>query len=69
MYYAVYNAQISGKNFAAMLTFNESTNLFAVTNDIPGIWSLNIYKTKKQAIAVRDNFNKSYKENGSFYWD
>lgn len=66
-YFAV-TVKENGKYYAYIVKMSSSDNVLSKLK-IKGILHANIYPTKKQAAAVVEAWNASYKSNGTYLFD
>ena len=58
----------NGKYYAYMIKHNNSNNLLNIAS-IKGILHANICDTKKEAERIVEQWNESYKQNGTYMFD
>lgn len=66
--YIVVTVEENGKYYAYMIKHHNSNNLLSVLN-IKGILHANICDTKKEAERIVEQWNESYKQNGTYMFD
>ena len=66
--YIVVTVSENGKYYAYMIKHNNSNNLLNIAN-IKGILHANICDTKKEAERIVEQWNESYKQNGTYMFD
>ena len=58
----------NGKYYSYMIKHHNSNNLLNISK-IKGILSANICDTKKEAERIVEQWNESYKQNGTYMFD
>ena len=66
--YLAVTVEENGKYYAYMIKHHNSNNLLNIL-DIKGILHANICETKKEAERIVENWNESYKQNGTYMFD
>ena len=66
--YIVVTVSENGKYYAYMIKHHNSYNLLNIAN-IKGILHANICDTKKEAEKIVEQWNESYKQNGTYMFD
>lgn len=68
VYFAV-EVEENGKRYAYVMKDSGNNNLWSRFKSIPGLVSVTIMPTKKQAAAVVTAWNDGYRRNGCYMFD
>lgn len=66
--YMVVTVTENGKHFSYVLGAPGSNNLVSVLAGIRGLTSANVCKSRKAAAEIADDWNESYKANGTYMY-